>query len=42
MYELNGLIETNNGGGHIVIELSLFNNINTCGSIIRNKQIYLY
>ena len=42
IYELNGLIETNTAGAHIKIEQSKFDNINTCGSIVRNKQIYLY
>lgn len=40
-YEFNSLIEMNAYGGNVVITNSEFDNINTCGSLIRNKAAIL-
>ena len=39
--DFNSFVELNDYGGHISITNTLFNNINTCGSIFRNKR-YLW
>ncbi|CDW85618.1 UNKNOWN [Stylonychia lemnae] len=38
MYDFNTLIELNDFGGYIEISRSLFDNMNSCGAIIRNKR----
>ena len=32
----------NSVGGHVEIDTCFFTNINTCGSLVRNKDIYRY
>eukprot|EP00347_Sterkiella_histriomuscorum_P009503 403340963 len=39
MYEFNSLIELNDLGGYVQISKTQFQNINTCGAIIRNKKV---
>jgi len=41
LYEFNSFIELNDHGGFVNIQNTQFENMNTCGSIIRNKR-YLY
>ena len=38
MYEFNSFIELNDHGGHVEIIDSVFERINSCGSIIRNRK----
>jgi len=40
IYEFNSLIELNKFGGFVKIENTTFDNINSCGAIIRNKKAY--
>ena len=42
MYEFSGFIEMNGYGGYVEMYDTVFKNINTCGSIIRNKKKYIY
>jgi hypothetical protein len=41
LYEFNSFIELNDHGGNVIIDNTQFENMNTCGAIIRNKR-YLY
>ena len=42
LYEFNSFIEFGEFGGYVQIKDSTFTNMNTCGSILRNKRTYIY
>eukprot|EP00347_Sterkiella_histriomuscorum_P016469 403353061 len=42
IYELNSFIEFNDYGGNVQITNTVFDNINTCGSLIRNKRLLYF